>query len=121
MNNNNYLTVEDAYNMLSTVIMPEYKQALDTLYNQAKNNSKGVGNTDNSYITYKQYKFMRAMAEAANSTIANELEDRGITIGEKPWQINKSDGKRVIDEFIELGYRDLLQYHQSYINYIYNK
>ena len=54
---------------------------------------------------------MRAMAEAANSTIAKELEDRGITVGEKPWQINKSDGKRVIDEFIELGYRDLLQYH----------
>ena len=111
MNNNNYLTVEDAYNMLSTVIMPEYKQALDTLYNQAKNNSKGVGNTDNSYITYKQYKFMRAMAEAANSTITKELEDRGITVGEKPWQISKSDGKRVIDEFIDLGYRDLLQYH----------
>ena len=109
MNNTNELSVEDAYNMLSTIIMPEYKQALDTLYNQAKN-SKGVGNT-NSYISYKQYKFMRAMAEAANSTIAKELEDRGITVGEKPWQINKSDGKRVIDEFIELGYRDLLQYH----------
>ena len=109
MNNTNELSVEDAYSMLSTVIMPEYKQALDTLYNQAKH-STGVGNT-NSYISYKQYKFMRAMAEAANSTIAKELEDRGITVGEKPWQINKSDGKRVIDEFIELGYRDLLQYH----------
>lgn len=104
MNNQN-LSVEDAYNMLSTVIMPEYKQALEVLYTNAKATSS-VGRSN--FISYKQYLFMRAMAEASGSTIASELEQRGIKTGEKPWQIDKDAGKRLIDEFISLGYRDLL-------------
>lgn len=102
------MTNNEAYNKLLTVVGPDELKALETLYKAAESKeASGVGK-DTSYITYKQYLFLKALAEAGGMTLVEALKSEGVEQGDKPWHIEKTAGKRLIDKFIELGYRDLL-------------
>lgn len=103
MNLNKKLTVDEAYSMLETVLAPEYKEALETLYSASKSQEQ-----NKQYVSYKQFQFMKSLAIAGGSTLQEELAKRNIQTGEKPWQIDRQAGKNLIDEFISLGYRDQL-------------
>lgn len=103
------MTYDEAYQVLQPLVGPLEQEALETLYKGATTPSNNVGSANKaSYISYKQYKFLVNLAAAGGSTLAAELASRGIAQGEKPWYIDRTAGKNLIDEFISLGYRDNL-------------
>lgn len=108
------MTIDEAYDKLVPLVGTQNIEYLDVLYRQAKDVAvqSEVPKAGN-WISYKQFKFARALAEAGGSTLQAELDARGIKQGDKPWHIDKSEGKRLIDEFIELGYQDLLPSHRN--------
>jgi hypothetical protein len=104
------MTNDEAYQVLQPLVGPLEQEALDTLYKNAKvSQTNSVGSAERpSYISYKQYKFLVNLAVAGGTTLSDALAERGIAQGEKPWHIDRTAGKKLIDEFINLGYRDNL-------------
>lgn len=98
------MDIKESYELLKYIVeTPEEKLALDTLANAAESATSTV-----ERASYKQFKFMNDMALASGSTLKDELDKRGIEHTNNLKDISKDQAKKLISEFISLGYKDKL-------------
>lgn len=98
---------DQAYELLSGIVSTtEQMQALDSLYNSALKADQASS---------KQVKFLVDMAAAHGTILRDELNTRNIAYrNDDPRTINKDVAKKLIQEFVSLGYQDELKAQSRY-------